>query len=187
MKKSPNFTARITSPDFRFERGDWLKCSRLKIAVDVAGRGRVGRVSGIVLECAPMANGKLEIRIWIGEKYFRKQFTVIEGLIDWSAVDGRSVSGEDKQRDKAKRKEARSLLKKKTRKRVLRVKYAGEAGEREEQRREGALLSQEASDNEVGRASVSGSGDRQERKADESGSMAEDEGPRGDLDTSGDL
>lgn len=122
MKKSPNFTARIESPDFRFERGDWLKCSRIKISIDVAGKNRVGRVSGAILECAPMANGKLEIRIWVGEKYFRRQFTVFDGLIDWSAIDGRSVSSEDKQRDKARREEARSLLKKKTRKRVLRVR-----------------------------------------------------------------
>ena len=154
MKRSPNFTAKISSPDFSFENGDWLKCSRLKIDIDVAGREGIGSVSGCVLECAPMANGKLELRIWIGDKYYRKQFTVFGGLIDWSVVDGRTVSEEDKISNKAKVKEARSILKKKTRKRVLRVRYGSKA-ERDQQRREGALLSQEASDTQIGRASVS--------------------------------
>jgi hypothetical protein len=174
-KKSPNFTARIESPDFSFERGDWLKCSRLKIAIDVAGKGGLGSVSGCILECAPMANGKLELRIWIGEKYYRKQFTVYDGLIDWSVVDGRTVSKETKQANKAKVKEARSILKKKTRKRVLRVRY-GKQAERDQQRREGALLSQEASDAEIGRASVSDSGERQSGPSSQGVGPEKDEG-----------
>lgn len=122
MKRSPNFTARITSPDFSFENGDWLKCSRLKIAIDVAGREGIGSVSGCILECSPMANGKLEIRIWIHDRYYRKQFTVYGGLIDWSAVDGRRVSKEEKQANRARVRRARSILKKKTRKRTVRIK-----------------------------------------------------------------
>ena len=202
MKRSPNFTARITSPDFSFENGDWLKCSRLKIAIDVAGREGIGSVSGCILECAPMANGKLELRIWIGDKYYRKQFTVFGGLIDWSVVDGRRVSKEEKQANKARVRQARSILKKKTRKRLIRVRPSGllTAGanchaerthqrkearknvrhgveaERDKQRREGALLSQEASDTQIGRASVSDSGEGQERTDSQGVGSEKDEG-----------
>ncbi len=179
MKRSSNFTAKITSPDFSFDNGDWVKCSRMKIKIEVAGREGIGQVDGCTVECAPMANGKLEIRIWIHDRYYRKQFTVFGGLIDWSVVDGRSVSEEDKISNKAKVKEARSILKKKTRKRVLRVKFRGQE-QRDQQGREGSVLSEE-SDIQIGREDVRGAGVGQEREANQNIGQKNDEGPFGDL------
>jgi len=114
-----------------------------------------------------MANGCLEIRVWIGGKYFRVQHRIIEGLIDWSVVDGRTVSEEDRSRDSSKREEARRLLRSKSVRRKLNVRYARKDGVEGGVDGEGSMLSEEASDAQVRRASVSGSREGQEQQADE--------------------
>jgi hypothetical protein len=161
-RKVSNFSIQLTSPDFSLEP---VNCTRAKLRVDVPNKGRRGRVdSGLAVELIPMANGSLEIRVWLGNKFLLKTIKLVDGLIDWSLVDGRSVNKEDKLKDQLLRKEARKILIPKTRKRKLNVRYAREVGEEQNDNQpEGSLLVEEASDLRQRGSDVSGSGVGQDR------------------------
>jgi len=176
MKKNrpSNFTIRLSSEDFSVKP---IKCSRFKMKIDIPSKNLEHLTdSNFTLEAAPMANGCLELRVWIGSKYFRTQYKLIDGLIDWSVVDGRTVSKEDKFIDSLKREEARRLLNKKSVKReISHVQHARKAGVGGGVEREGEVLSQEASDSQERRASLSGIGEGQEQQADKSIGQETDE------------
>jgi hypothetical protein len=161
-RKVSNFSIQLTSPDFSLEP---VNCTRAKLRVDVPNKGRRGRVdSGLAVELIPMANGSLEIRVWLGNKFLLKTIKLVDGLIDWSLVDGRSVNKEDKLKDQLLRKEARRILIPKTRKRKLNVRYAREVGEEQnDSQSEGPLLAEEASDLRQRGSDVSDSGVGQDR------------------------
>jgi hypothetical protein len=161
-RKVSNFSIQLTSPDFSLEP---VNCTRAKLRVDVPVKGRRGRVdSGLAVELIPMANGSLEIRVWLSNKFLLKTIKLVDGLIDWSLVDGRSVNKEDKLKDQLLRKEARRILIPKTRKRKLNVRYAREVGEEQnDNQSEGSLLAEETSDLRQRGSDVSGSGVGQDR------------------------
>ena len=161
-KRSPsNFQIHLESPDFKIEP---VNCSRAKLRVDVPSKGRRGIVdSGLRIEFIPTASGKLEIRVWLGSKFLLKTIKLFDDLIDWSVVDGRTVSKEDRARDKRNRIEARKILIPKTRKRTINVSYVGEDGPREDNRGESSLLAQETSDVQERREDVPGDSGGEER------------------------
>jgi hypothetical protein len=162
-KRSPsNFQIHLDSPDFKLEP---VNCSRAKLRVDVPSKGRRGIVdSGFRVEFIPTASGSLEIRVWLGPKFLLKTIKLFDDLIDWSVVDGRTVSKEDRSKDKRNRIEARKILIPKTRQRKINVIHVRENGTGENVEREGPMLAQEASDLQERGQDVSGSSDGEERK-----------------------
>lgn len=109
MKRS-NFLIQIKGPEFSTDPRI-IKASRFSIDIMIPSADISNyRKSKFRVEAMPSADGCLEFRVWMGDKFHIFRERIVFDLIDWSSVDGRKISKKDKVADRKKRELANRLL-----------------------------------------------------------------------------